>query len=309
VHLISLSPGALAAADQRAVPLKTSSGGMFDETVWIEPLRLNDARSFLDQRVTGLPACFIALVYVLSGGLPRELVRVARALFTTFTADCGQPTKPAPRYPLSVELTVAAEHVIADEIRVLKQRTRASAASVEVSGMAELLKLLTTDVWPLSRINDPASAWQHPDPVRRILDEVSTLWEGASWQRFAGPDGKVAPYTAQVCDSFLAGLYFLMTVRQLALAAPELLTTFACRPSTGSPHPGDGGESKEDWLNDEAPMLRDLARARIALGINPYLADSLIRDARKTPCADSADPHFAPDIEPRFLDPGPHAGS
>jgi hypothetical protein len=310
VHLISLSPGTLAAVDQRAVPLKMSSGGMFDEMAWIEPLRLNDAGKFLAQRVTGLPACFIALIYVLSGGLPRELVRVARVLFTPgFTPGQPQPSKPSPGYPLLVGLTVAAEHLIENEIRVLKQRTLASASSVDVSGMAELLKLLTTDGWPLGQPRCHALTRRNCDPVREVIDEVSGLWEGAAREGFADSDNKVAPYTAEVCNSFLASLYFLLTVRQLATAAPELLTKFAREAFARAPHGDDDGargDLKADHRSDEAPILRDLARARLALGVNPYLADSLTSDARMTPCG-PADPDFAPGIELRFLYPGPLA--
>ena len=81
VYLLAISPGALAAIDQRAIPLKTSSSGLFDDMVWIDSFTLNDVTKLLDDRVTGLPRTFIKLCYVLSGGLPRELLRIARAIF------------------------------------------------------------------------------------------------------------------------------------------------------------------------------------------------------------------------------------
>jgi hypothetical protein len=64
-----VAPGTRAAVDQPPVPLKTFSNGLFDEMVWLEPFGLTEAGELLGCRVTGLPASFIALCYVLSGGL------------------------------------------------------------------------------------------------------------------------------------------------------------------------------------------------------------------------------------------------
>ena len=97
VYLVSVSPDALAAADPRMVPLKTSSGGIFDEMVWVDPLSLSDACELLDRRVTGFPAGFIALAYVLSGGLPRELLRIGRAIATAKDAQTAKSRARSPR--------------------------------------------------------------------------------------------------------------------------------------------------------------------------------------------------------------------
>jgi hypothetical protein len=82
VYLLALAPATLAAVDQRTVPLKMSSSGLFDEMVWIEELTLQEAATLLDGRVLAMPAAFIALCYALSGGLPRDLLRVARAVIS-----------------------------------------------------------------------------------------------------------------------------------------------------------------------------------------------------------------------------------
>ena len=47
----------------------------------IGPLELGIARQVLELRAIGLPYPFIALCYVLSGGVPRELMRIARGIF------------------------------------------------------------------------------------------------------------------------------------------------------------------------------------------------------------------------------------
>lgn len=61
---------------------------------------------------SGCPPPFTALCYVLSGGLPRDLLRVARAIFTT----CED------RARTQLELAEATHNVINDEIRALKHR-------------------------------------------------------------------------------------------------------------------------------------------------------------------------------------------
>ena len=291
VYLIAMSPGTFAAADRRTIPLKTSSGGLFDEMVWLEPLGLNEAGELLDSRVTGLPASFLALCYVLSGGLPRELLRVARAIFTTPGAQPAASNGQAAGDAGGVTLAAAARHVIESETRALKHRTLATAVSLDISAAPDLLELLTDDDWPKHWVDgrrERHAATEH------ILDDVSLLWAGGKRQRFADPEKrKVAAVTAGVCDSLLAGLYFLLTVLDLFTGPPDLVDGLAW----------SGGETchergrTQPWLK-ENPVLRDLARAHIALGTSPYLAAGLIGAAREQL---SMHPGFTAGIRPCFL--------
>jgi hypothetical protein len=307
VYLVSVSPDALAAADPRMVPLKTSSGGIFDEMVWVDPLSLSDACELLDRRVTGFPAGFIALAYVLSGGLPRELLRIGRAIAT---AKDAQTAESGPDRPVLVGLADAARHVVEQEIKALKHRTLASAASLDVSATPQLLKLLTGDHWPGSKLDGAADCGPGPAHLDAILHEVSNLWDEVSSarQRLANERGEADPYTAEVCDSFLAGLFFLLTVRQLFTADPELVVNpLACKDAA---LPGDWSKQRnvraKDWLNDNSVVLLNLARARIALGVSPYLAATLIADARHCLCTPD-DPDFMTGIALNFLNPSREA--
>ncbi len=118
----------------------------------INPLDLREAGDLLDRRVIGLPYAFIVLCYVLSGGLPRDLLRIARAIFITsgFAASGG-------RAPDKLELTQAAHNVITDEIMALKHRATAHAASLDIPASPDLLRLLTTEDWPTRYLNDPGN--------------------------------------------------------------------------------------------------------------------------------------------------------
>ena len=261
------------------VPLKTSSGGLFDEMVWIEPLDLPQASDLLDHRVIGLPAAFIALCYVLSGGLPRDLLRVARAIFTTGGDSAN------------VGLAKATHNVIKDEIRALKHRAMAHASSLDIPATPDLVGLLSADDWPFGPTDH---APQQLANIGNILGDLSQLWAGKARERFAGPDKAVAPLTAEICDSFLAGLYLLLTVYQIFTAEPARGIRLAICPAE------DGTSKFEDH-----PVLRDLARARTTLGVNPYLASAIICDARETLSRDTGHPGFAAGIAPHFLNHPP----
>jgi hypothetical protein len=266
VYLIAVSPGTLAAADQRTVPLRTSSGGLFDEMVWLDPLTEDEAATLLARRVIGLPPTFAKLCYVLSGGLPRELLRIARALFTTDGARSGTAT-----------LADTTRHVIAGEMRALKHRALACAASLTVSAAPRLFRLLNDDQWPMNRLN--AAADHHRQAViDSILGDVSLLWDGDGRAGFREPGKDVDPFTSEVCDSLLASLYFLLTVYQLFT-----------------------GTSTGDYRLEDVPLvLRDLSRACIALGTNPYLSALLVGAARKQ-LANAKFPGFTDACAPSFL--------
>lgn len=65
---------------QRATAGRSILENAFDEIVTVGPLELQEARNLLLKRVPGFTDSFVYLVYALSGGLPRELIRVSRRL-------------------------------------------------------------------------------------------------------------------------------------------------------------------------------------------------------------------------------------
>jgi hypothetical protein len=65
---------------QRATAGRSILENAFDEVVTVGPLEFQEARDLLSKRVPGFIDAFVYLVYALSGGLPRELIRVTRRL-------------------------------------------------------------------------------------------------------------------------------------------------------------------------------------------------------------------------------------
>jgi hypothetical protein len=304
VYLVALSPSVLAAVDEQSVPSKTSSSGLFDEMIWVDALSLDDAARLLDRRVIGLPAGFVVLCYLLSGGLPRELLRIARAVFTTRDHDRGGAAPPLPGRP--VTLAEATRHVVDEEISALKKRTLANAARLDRTATPTLLRMLADPDWPACSLADEGHQADGPanggaranqdrlDSIEKVLGDVSGLWLGKKRLSFCAPEtNEVAPYTSGVCDSLIAGLFHLLTIRRLC-------TSPAADDVAGLAWEGDAvirrpAGDAQPWLTDSTGALRDLARARIILGTSPYAAASLVHSARHR-----LERHAA--FEPRFKD-------
>jgi hypothetical protein len=78
VFVVTVSEDALAAFERRGVSVRDAFDSAFDEIVRVDHLGLDESTGILNTRLPGLPVVFQALCHCLSGGLPRELVRVAR---------------------------------------------------------------------------------------------------------------------------------------------------------------------------------------------------------------------------------------
>lgn len=80
LFLVSVSEDALATFERRGLPIRDSFDSAFDIILRVEYLDLADARSVLNSRILGLPEPFVCLCHCMAGGLPRELIRVARQI-------------------------------------------------------------------------------------------------------------------------------------------------------------------------------------------------------------------------------------
>jgi hypothetical protein len=138
VYLVSVSEEAMARFQVRA-PGRTAFDSAFDEFVGVAPLSFAEARDLLRRRVAGISDPFVALCHVLSGGLPRDVVRTARAL----VAGAGAPRT----------LTEAAARLIAQEVADLKDAALRRPPD-DAPGRDLLLRRLVDDAWPRT---DPAA--------------------------------------------------------------------------------------------------------------------------------------------------------
>ncbi|WP_327395427.1 P-loop NTPase fold protein [Streptomyces phaeochromogenes] len=79
LFVLSVSDEALRDADLAILGQRDAFDSAIDEVVRVNPLDQITAQKLLDSRVIGLPVPFMALFYCLSGGMPRDLLRTARA--------------------------------------------------------------------------------------------------------------------------------------------------------------------------------------------------------------------------------------
>ncbi|MBR2173456.1 ATP-binding protein [Sphingopyxis sp.] len=79
-YLISVSEDALSAFDRRGIGIRDVFDSALDEVLHVDFLDVVEARRLLSRRILRLPDPFLQLCYMLSGGLPRDLIRHARQL-------------------------------------------------------------------------------------------------------------------------------------------------------------------------------------------------------------------------------------
>lgn len=79
-YLISVSDNAMSSFERRGLPVRDAFDSSLDTVVDVRPADLSMSRTLMRQRVIGLPEAFLCLCHVVSGGLPRDLIRAARSL-------------------------------------------------------------------------------------------------------------------------------------------------------------------------------------------------------------------------------------
>ncbi|PRX96227.1 transcriptional regulator [Allonocardiopsis opalescens] len=89
LFLVSVSEDALAAFERRGLPVRDAFDSAFDAVFPVEYLGLAEARELLRGRVIGLGEPFVCLCHCMAGGLPRELVRVARSVVVSTERSLG----------------------------------------------------------------------------------------------------------------------------------------------------------------------------------------------------------------------------
>ncbi|MGI5375052.1 P-loop NTPase fold protein [Streptomyces sp. CA-251387] len=87
LFVLSVSDEALRDAELAPVGRRDAFDSAIDEVVRVEPLDQKRAELLLGRRVTRLPVPFAALFYCLSGGMPRDLLRTARAAIAYVSPD------------------------------------------------------------------------------------------------------------------------------------------------------------------------------------------------------------------------------
>jgi hypothetical protein len=148
---------------QRATAGRSILENAFDEIVAARPLELEEARDLLLKRVPGFTDAFAYLVYALSGGLPRELIRITRRL-----VEINLDQTDAGRYPRrlpDLALSLAKEGMI--------ETLDASRNQLSRLGLQAGWALCFDNIRSVSIILRSKSS--DPDKLYRVMEDISRL--------------------------------------------------------------------------------------------------------------------------------------
>jgi hypothetical protein len=167
VYLVTVSEEALAGFEQRLIRVRPALDSAFDEVLRLDIFNVGQSVELLRRHVVGFPDIFISLCHCLAGGIPRDLVREARALLDeTSEARPGSPSSKAngsdaPSANL-IKLTAA---TVTRSVMTLKRGLVMTAMAEPVSEQRQgTLPLLVSEAWP-------------GDPGDEMLGSISSLYE------------------------------------------------------------------------------------------------------------------------------------
>lgn len=163
-YLVTVSEDALAQFERRMIGIRPVLDSTFDEVVRLPVLNFSQAKELLVRRLVGFPQSFIALCHALSGGIPRDLIRSARALIDSRRAMNES------------ELDLLAEEVVYQEVRRLKSGL-IGRVNNELAGAAavRLLELLADPEWPARDADGMLAAAKRliPEEGGELSDRIS----------------------------------------------------------------------------------------------------------------------------------------
>lgn len=111
--MVSVSEDAMAGFERRGMPFRDVFDSAFDEIVWFSPLAESEAIAAIDRRVVRMPVPFKKLCHALAGGLPRDLIRVARA---TVNAQSRQSHSPDGEQVVATNLNEIVRRLLAKDV-------------------------------------------------------------------------------------------------------------------------------------------------------------------------------------------------
>jgi hypothetical protein len=218
LYLVSLSEDAMADFARRTPGIRSAFDSAFDELLSVGPMTYGHSEQLLFKRVTGVPRPFIALCHVLAGGMPRDIVRTARALIDASPASDEK------------SLEDMASNLIGRELESLRQASILQLA--ENTGPGSLLAALHGRQWPGS------TPRQFTDAAMQIASEAEDM-ESAPARQLCQELVVSLSFYATAVDVFSAGRDRLVTClkdRDYAIIDDLAATRYAMRVNAGLAH-------------------------------------------------------------------------
>jgi len=249
LYLVAISEDAMTVFASQTPAIRTAFDSAFDEIISVPPMEFPDARQLLQLRTTGVPLPFLALCHVLAGGVPRELIRAARALIQE-----AEPPRPEGLKAAAPDGSPAPQPLVTlGEVREKLVRTRC-----EVMRREAILQLSRSGAG--SDILTPLHQPHWPgDPAGRL---TSGALEDAAAKLDKAAESPVNAQWATMCQDVAVALSFYATVTRLFDGKAPLVVRALTYMS--DPRTGDGR------------LIDDLAIARHAMRTNSKLAAELL---------------------------------
>ena len=149
---------------QRATAGRSILENAFDDIVVVEPLNFEETRDLLLKRVPGFTDSFVYLVYALSGGLPRELIRVTRRL-----VEVNQKFGNTDRHPRLEDLAfILVKENIVESIRATRAQISRLTLDATWVALFETLRSASTHLRsaPLSALRESCQVIQRLSELR-----------------------------------------------------------------------------------------------------------------------------------------------
>jgi hypothetical protein len=135
-YLISVSENALASFERRGIGFRDAFDSALDDVLQLDFLDLDQARSLLNRRILRLPDPFLQVCHMLSGGLPRDLIRQARSLLDIAAAQQNGIMSLRTAVDLLTTRDLAARvRATGIAIRSLKELPETSALLIEIASL------------------------------------------------------------------------------------------------------------------------------------------------------------------------------
>lgn len=111
--LISISESAISKFERRGLPFRDAFDSALGAVIHVEYLDIQSSMALIRRRMIGIPDPFLALCHCLSGGLPRDLLRMCRTLLAMVGEADGPNLIPLAKSLVRSELTSRARGLAA----------------------------------------------------------------------------------------------------------------------------------------------------------------------------------------------------
>jgi hypothetical protein len=267
-YLVSVSEEALSNFELRGFPFRDAFDSSFDEIVHLRPLTYPESRQLLQRRVVGLSAAYLCLCQCLAGGLPRDLVRVARDLVET-----GRRAGAAARRQLGMcDMVVAQVQLdIQGRVDATMIAIRRTSAELEIEPMALWIDQISGCLagWRTASLSDSGASTSElrAGELRELCSSYpAAVYDGKPTAVEAGGVQRAASTVSRLGLGLAGFLYYLATVIEL----------FRDDRTKAEFQELDGSVVG----TKKTKQIEYLARARQAFAVSPVIAWKQISDFR-----------------------------